>query len=250
MANIPIKTREEIEIMRKGGAILRKVLNEMESIVRPGISDFELDKIAEELIRSYDGASPAFKGYRGFPATICASINEEVVHGIPREDRILRDGDIIGVDCGVLYQGFYTDACRTFMIGNVAPEVKKFVAVTKKALDEAVKKVRPNGHIGDISAVIQKVIESGGYSPVVECTGHGVGRNLHEPPEILNVGRKGAGPKMEAGMVLAIEPISVMGSWEIIVAKDKWTIISADGTLSAHFEHTVVVTDGGHEIIA
>jgi methionyl aminopeptidase len=246
---IPIKTREEIEIMRKGGAILKKVLDEMEKTVRPGISDFELDRIAEELIRSHNGASPAFKGYRGFPATLCSSINEEVVHGIPKRHRILQEGDIIGVDCGVLYQGFYTDACRTFMIGNVAPAVRKFVAITKEALDEAVKKVRPNGHIGDISAVIQKTIESGGYSPVIECTGHGVGRNLHEPPEIFNAGKKGTGPKMESGMVLAIEPISVMGSGQVIVANDKWTIISADRTLSAHFEHTVAVTDKGYEII-
>jgi methionyl aminopeptidase len=246
---ISIKTREEIEIMRKGGAILKKVLDEMEKTVRSGISDFELDKIAEELIRSHNGASPAFKGYKGFPATICSSINEEVVHGIPKRHRILQEGDIVGVDCGVLYQGFYTDACRTFIIGDAAPEVRNFVQTTKKALDMAVKEVRPGGHIGDISAVIQKVIESGGYSPVIECTGHGVGRNLHEPPEIFNAGKKGTGPKMEAGMVLAIEPISVMGSGEIITADDNWTIISADMTLSAHFEHTVVVTDRGHEVI-
>jgi methionyl aminopeptidase len=248
-SNIPIKTQEEINIMKEGGAILRKVLDEMGKAVRVGISDFELDQLAEELIRSYNGASPAFKGYRGFPATLCTSINEEVVHGIPKRNRVLQDGDIIGVDCGVYFQGFYTDACRTFMVGNVGPEVQKFVKTTKKALDEAVKKVRPGGYIGDISAVIQKTIESGGYSPVVECTGHGVGRNLHEPPEILNVGQKGTGPKIEAGMVFAIEPISIMGSGHVMTADDNWTVISADRTLSAHFEHTVIVTKKGYEVI-
>lgn len=234
--------------MKKGGVILKKVLDEMEKTVRVGISDFELDRLAEEIIRSH-GASPAFKGYRGFPATLCTSINEEVVHGIPKKNRILQDGDIIGVDCGVYFEGFYTDACRTFMVGNVAPEVQKFVKTTKKALDSAVKKARPGGHIGDISAVIQKTIENGGYSPVVECTGHGVGLNLHEPPEILNIGRKGTGPKIEAGMVFAIEPISIMGSGAVITADDNWTVISADRTLSAHFEHTVLVTKKGHEVI-
>lgn len=248
--NIPIKTPREIELMKKGGAILKKVLDEMEKAVCSGISDFELDQLAEEIIRSHHGASPAFKGYRGFPATLCTSINEEVVHGIPKRNRILQEGDIIGVDCGVLYHGLYTDACRTFMIGNVASRVRNFVETTKKALDLAVKQVCPGGHIGDISAVIQKTIESGGYSPVVECTGHGVGRNLHEPPEILNVGKKGTGPKMEAGMVFAIEPISVMGSGQVVTSDDRWTVISADRTLSSHFEHTVLVTKKGYEVIA
>jgi methionyl aminopeptidase len=247
--DIPIKTLEEIELMRKGGIILLKVLDEMAKAVRPGISTYDLDQLAESIIRDHEGATPGFKGYRGFPATLCTSINEEVVHGIPDKRRILNDGDIIGVDSGVLYGGLYTDACRTFIIGNAAPEVIRFVNVTKQALDNAIDQVKPGGHIGDISAVIQKTLEKHGYSPVVECTGHGVGRNLHEPPEIFNIGHKNTGPVMKAGMVLAIEPISTMGSGKVITASDRWTIISADRSLSAHFEHTVLVTDDGYEIL-
>jgi len=235
--------------MRKGGVILLKVLDEMAKAVRPGISTYELDRLAESIIRDHEGASPGFKGYRGFPATLCTSINEEVVHGIPSRHRILNDGDIIGVDSGVLYGGFYTDACRTFMVGNVAPEVVRFVNVTKQALDNAIDQIKPGGHIGDISAAIQKTLEKHRYSPVVECTGHGVGRALHEPPEIFNIGRKNTGPAMKPGMVLAIEPISTMGAGKVITADDRWTIISADRSLSAHFEHTVLVTDDGYEIL-
>lgn len=246
--NIPIKTQEEIGLIRESGAILKKVLDEMEKIVRPGISTYELDEIAESIIRDYN-AIPAFKGYSGFPATLCTSINEEVVHGIPKRNVILQEGDIIGVDCGVLYKGLYTDACRTFMIGQVAPEVQHLVHTTKKALDESIKQIRPGNHIGDISAVIQKTLMNQGYNPVVECTGHGVGRKLHEPPEILNAGYKNTGPKIEAGMVFAIEPISSMGTGQIITADDNWTIITADRALSAHFEHTVIVTERGHEVV-
>ncbi len=249
MSNIPIKTPEEIEIMRKGGAILKETLDEMAKAVRPGISTYELDQLAEKIIRDHMGATPAFKGYRGFPATLCTSVNEEVVHGIPKKSVILREGDIIGVDCGVLYGGFYTDACRTFMIGDTAPEVRHFVESTKSALNKAVRVVRPGAHIGDISHVIQKTLENEGFAPVIECTGHGVGRNLHEPPDILNAGKKNTGPLIEAGMVLAIEPISSMGTGQVLTGDDNWTIITADRSLSAHFEHTVLVTEKGYEII-
>ena len=235
--------------MREGGAILKETLEKMGQETRPGISTYDLDLIAEEIIRSHNGAVPGFKGYRGFPATLCTSINEEVVHGIPNKTRMLQEGDIIGVDCGVLYKGFYTDACRTFIIGEVAPEVRHFVKTTKKALNMAVKTVHPGGHIGDISAVIQKTIENQGYSPVIECTGHGVGKDLHESPEILNIGQKGTGPKIEAGMVFAIEPISSMGTGQVMTADDGWTVITADRALSAHFEHTVIVTAKGYEVI-
>ena len=248
MSSIPIKTPEEINIMRHGAAILKKVLDEIAKVVRSGVSTYELDQIAEGIIRD-EGAVPAFKGYNGFPATLCTSINEEVVHGIPKRNIILQEGDIIGVDCGVLYQGLYTDACRTFMIGQVAPAVEKLVRATKKALDKSVKQVRPGNHIGDISAVIQETLENEGYSPVVECTGHGVGRKLHEPPEILNAGFKNTGPKIQAGMVFAIEPISSMGTGQIITAEDRWTVITAERSLSAHFEHTVLVTEKGYEIL-
>lgn len=248
--SIPIKTLEEFEIMREGAKVLKNVLDvELPKIIRVGISTYEIDRIAEEVIRSYAGATPGFKGYNGFPATVCASINNEVVHGIPSKKRILKDGDIIGIDCGVLFKGMNTDACRTFMIGDVDYEVRHFVKTTKKALEQSIKQVIPGNHIGDISAVIQKVLMDQNYAPVIDCTGHGVGRNLHEAPEILNVGQKGTGPIIKAGMAFAIEPISTLGTGEVITGPDGWTIVSKDNTLSAHFEHTVLVTENGPEII-
>ena len=235
--------------MRRGARILKEVLLKMEEVAAPGISTYEMDCIAEEVIRSYDDALPGFKGYHGFPATLCTSINEEVVHGIPSKDRVLKDGDIIGVDSGVLLGGFYTDACRTFCIGNVSPEVRHFVKTTKEALKNSLKFLHDGAYIGTISSVIQDTLERQGYMPVIECTGHGVGTHLHEPPEILNVGRKNTGPIVSSGMVLAIEPIAVMGSGRVITAPDGWTVISADKSLSAHFEHTVLVTKNGCEIL-
>jgi len=250
MSNIIIKTSEEIDIMRHAGMVLTKTLDKMEESVRVGISTKELDKIAEDFIRSHDGCIPGFKGYNGFVGSVCVSINEEVVHGVPSGKRILKSGDIIGVDCGVYYNGLHTDACRTFIIGEVSHDVRQFVKTTKEALIQGIKRVKPGGHIGDISAAIQNTLERFDYSAVIECTGHGVGHDLHEPPEIMNVGKKGTGPRMKPGMVLAIEPISAMENGEIKQAKDGWTLYTADGSLSAHFEHTVLVTNNGHEILA
>ena len=245
---ISIKTPQEIELMRQSGKILLHVLQEMEKQVRPGISTKELDTIAEEIIRS-SGAVPTFKGYHGFPGTLCTSINDQVVHGIPSDDEVLKEGDIIGVDCGVTYKGLITDACRTFIAGDVSPEVRHFVDITKKSLENAIQMVKPGGFIGDISYEIQRTLEEYGYSPVIECTGHGVGKELHEAPEILNVGKSGTGPEIHTGMTFAIEPISTMKSGEIMTLPDKWTIVTRDGSLSAHFEHTVAVTGKGMEII-
>lgn len=247
---IPIKTPEEIAIMRYAGQVLRATLDLMEKSVRPGISTLELDRIAEDFIRSHPGCTPAFKGYRGFPGTLCASVNEEVVHGIPDADCVLQDGDIVGLDIGVMHQKFYTDACRTYFVGSVDPAVRHFVKTTKEALSRSIKVVREGAHVGDISAVIQKTLTDQGYSPVIDCTGHGVGKNLHEPPEILNAGRRGTGPRLLAGMVLAIEPIATMGDPAVATCKDGWTIISCDGSLSAHFEHTVLVTKDGYEVLS
>lgn len=246
---IPIKTPEQIKAMRHAARILKETLNMLIKAAKAGVSTLELDQMAEKFILKHKAAKPGFKGYHGFPASICTSLNEEVVHGIPSADQILEDGDIIGIDCGVYYGGVHTDACCTVLVGKPDPEVRHFVKITKKALQRAVKKVRPGARIGDISATIQKVIEDQSYAPVVDCTGHGVGKDLHEPPEILNVGQKGKGPIMKAGMVLAIEPIATMGSGEVITAKDGWTVISADGSLSAHFEHTVLVTENGYEVL-
>ncbi len=248
--SIPIKTPEQIEAMRHGGLILQECLKKVTEAAKPGVSTFELDQLAESFIRSHNGATPGFKGYQGFPATLCTSVNEQAVHGIPNKDTILKDGDIVGLDCGVIYKDLYTDACRTALVGNVDYEVRHFVKITKKALCQAVKQVLPGGHIGDISAVIQKTLEDQGYSAVAECTGHGVGVNLHEPPEILNVGRRGTGPMIKPGMIFAVEPISAMKSGQVRTAKDGWAVVTEDGEYSAHFEHTILVTEDGHEILA
>lgn len=250
MGDIIIKTPEEIEIMRYAGAILTKTLDKLSESVRVGISTKELDEIVEEFILSHEGCTPGFKGYHDFPGSVCTSINEEAVHGIPSSNRILQNGDIVGLDCGVFYKGLHTDACRTFIVGEASHEVKQLVKVTKAALRQGVKQVRPGGHIGDISAAIQETLERFGYAPVIECTGHGVGRDLHEPPEILNAGEKGTGPVIKAGMVFAIEPISAMENGDIKCAKDGWALYTADRSFSAHFEETVLVTETGHEILA
>ncbi len=248
--NISIKTRDEIESMRYAGGVLRDTLQMLKEKAKPGMSTMELDELAERFILKHKGATPGFKGYNDFPNTLCTSINEEVVHGIPSKEVILREGDIIGVDCGVLHKNLYTDACLTLMIGEVKPEIHHFLKTTKKALNQAIKKVIDGIHIGDISATIQKIIEAQGYSPIIECTGHGVGYDLHEPPEIMNVGTKGTGPILRAGMTIAIEPIASMGSENVITKEDSWTIATVDGSLSAHFEHTILVTKNGHEILA
>jgi len=232
--------------MRQAGKILRGVLDTLEKTIQAGMKTSELDQLAEKIILE-TGNVPSFKGYQGFPATLCVSINEEVVHGIPGE-RIIQNGDIVGVDCGVCYQGLHADSARTFIVGEVADEVTFFVKTTKKALQKALKKVRDGARLGDVSAIIQKTIEQRGYSVVRNCTGHGIGYNVHEEPEILNYGKKGTGIVLKAGMALAIEPISVMGSSaDVYDEVDGWTVKAKN--LSAHFEHTVLVTKGGCEIL-
>ena len=249
MSNIIIKTESQIESMRKSARILHDTLKLLKESAKVGMSTKDLDKIAEDFIRSHEGAVPGFKGYQGFPASLCASVNEEVVHGIPSEDMILEDGDIVGLDCGVLYEGMNSDACITVMIGNVDPEIKYFVNTTKKALHNAIKEVKPGNRIGDISAVIEKTLRDQGYAPVASCTGHGVGEELHEAPEILNVGHKNTGPLIKKNMIFAIEPISSLGSGEIETSVDGWTVTTQEGVYSAHFEHTVLVTESGAEIL-
>lgn len=247
MSKVPIKTADEIVKMRKSGKILQNVLNTLEKKIRAGMTTLELNTLAEELIYQ-SNARPSFKGYQGFPTTLCVSVNEEVVHGIPSK-RVLQNGDIVGVDCGVCYQKLHTDSARTFIVGDVSEEVKYFVKTTKKALQKAISKVRDGARLGDISAMIQKTIEQRGFSVVRNCTGHGIGYKVHEPPEILNYGKKGTGLKLKTGMVLAIEPISVMGeNANNYDAEDGWTVKAEN--LSAHFEHTVLVTKNGHEILA
>lgn len=247
---IIIKTPEEVEAMRHAGAILTQTLDYLESVIKIGMSTLELDQLAEAFIRSHEGCTPGFKGYYGFPGSICISINEEAVHGIPSAKRILKEGDIVGVDCGVYYKGLHTDACRTIIMGEVSPDVRQFVKMTKESLQKGVKQVRPGARIGDISAAIQELLERHDYGIVHECTGHGVGHDLHEAPEIMNIGKKGTGPVMEPNMVLAIEPITTMGQGDILTAEDDWTLYTKDGSLAAHFEATVLVTDEGYEVLA
>lgn len=249
MSQFQIFSAEEIASLRKGGAILRACLEHVASLVRLGVPTAELDRAAETFIRDHDGALPAFKGYNGYPAALCTSVNDECVHGIPGP-RKLAGGDIVALDCGVLFGGLYTDACLSVAVGDVGPEVRQFMNVTEQALDDACAIVAPGTRIGDISSTIQGVVESVGYSCVKGLTGHGLGATLHQFPDVPNTGKRGTGPVLPAWTLIAIEPITSMGTADIRETGDGWTIATADGTRSAHFEHTVLVTEEGHEILA
>lgn len=244
---IPLKSEQELQLIRESGRILAKVMRELKNSVRPGVSTFEIDEFAGRRIRE-EGAIPAFKGYNGFPANICVSINEEIVHGIPG-DRIILDGDIVSVDIGVNYKGYFSDAAVTLPVGKVSPGVKKLVEVAKKALNEGIRQARPGKCIFDISYVIQNYVEAQGFSVVRRFVGHGIGSSLHEDPEIPNFGRPNQGAKIKPGMVLAIEPMVNMGSWECRILDNGWTAVTADNMPSAHFEHTVEVGEKGPVIV-
>jgi len=245
---ITIKTAEEIEILKQGGAILAKVLKQVSKAVKPGISTLELDQLTERLIRE-NGGKPSFKGYRGYPATLCTSINEQVVHGIPRADRILKQGDIIGLDAGTEYKGLFTDMSITVGVSKISRQAKKLIKATRKALDIGIKQIAPGKCIGDIGFAIQKFVESHGFSVVRQLAGHGVGKAVHEDPLVPNYGKQGEGEILKPGMVLALEPMITTGDWRVITLEDGWTVETADGSLSAHFEQTVVVTENGAEIL-
>lgn len=236
---IRYKTKEEIELIRISSLLVGKTLAVVASEIKPGVSTASIDKIAETFILD-NGAKPAFKNYRGFPGTLCVSPNAQVVHGMPGK-YILQDGDIISVDCGVLMNGFYGDSAYTFPVGNVKPEILKLLRVTKESLYKGLEKAIVGGRIGDISEAVQFHAESNGFSIVRELVGHGVGKNLHEDPEVANYGRKGTGPKLAEGLVIAIEPMVNFGKRTIRQEKDGWTITTADGLPSAHFEHTIAV---------
>lgn len=236
---IRYKTKEEIELIRISSLLVGKTLAVVASEIKPGVSTAAIDKIAETFILD-NGAKPAFKNYRGFPGTLCVSPNAQVVHGMPGK-YILQDGDIISVDCGVLMNGFYGDSAYTFPVGNVKPEILKLLRVTKESLYKGLEKAIVGGRIGDISEAVQFHAESNGFSIVRELVGHGVGKNLHEDPEVANYGRKGTGPKLAEGIVIAIEPMVNFGKRTIRQEKDGWTITTADGLPSAHFEHTIAV---------
>ncbi|HHP50895.1 MAG TPA: type I methionyl aminopeptidase [Moorella mulderi] len=244
---IILKTREEIKKMRVAGRIVAGVLELMGRHIRPGITTAELDQRAEEFIKKH-GAQPAFKGYRGYPSTICASINEEVVHGIPGLRR-LKEGDIISTDVGVVKDGFYGDAAYTFPVGEVDEIKKNLLQVTLEALYEGIKKAVVGNRLSDISHAIQTHVESRGFSVVRDYVGHGIGAHLHEDPQVPNFGPPGFGPRLRPGMVLAIEPMVNVGTHEVVTKEDGWTVVTKDGKPSAHFEHTVAITEEGPQIL-
>ncbi|WP_161883253.1 type I methionyl aminopeptidase [Deinococcus alpinitundrae] len=251
MSRATLKSAREIELMRRAGALVAETFRLLDPYVVPGVSIQELDKIAEDFIRSR-GAVPAYIGYgprnNPFPATICASVNEVICHGIP-SPRKLREGDIIGVDIGVKLGGVYGDACYTYTVGAVAPQVQKLVDATRASLEAALETVRPGAYLGDIGAAIQATAQPRGFSVVREYTGHGIGHNLHEDPTVSHVGRAGTGMKLAAGLVFTIEPMINLGRAETKLLPDGWTVVTADGKPSAQFEHTLVVTDKGYDLL-
>lgn len=245
---IPIKTDAEIEAMRYGGKILAKTLEATLKKAAPGISTLELDLFAENMIRQMGGI-PGFKGYQGFPGTLCTNINEVVVHGIPRKDEILKEGDLLTIDCGVIYKNLYTDAARSIIIGEGLEDKKSMIKTAYQALSSALDLVRPGIRLGEISKTIQTIVENAGFSIVQDLTGHGVGKKLHEEPIILNFFDGNMGPTLKPGMTLAIEPIFAMKSGEIITLKDNWTIVTKDRSCAIQVENTVLITQNGREIL-
>lgn len=244
---IVVKTHAQIDKMRQAGILVAQTLDLMERLAKPGIRTIELDAAAEEFILS-KGAVPAFKGYMGYPATLCVSIDDEVVHGIP-SDRSLKEGQIVSVDVGVNLDGWYGDAARTLCIGSVSADAKRLLEVTQEALKRGISQAKAGNRLGDISAAVQTYAEEHGYSVVRELVGHGIGQRMHEEPQVPNFGRAHTGPELKAGMVLAIEPMLNVGGCEVSFDADKWTVRTADGSLSAHFEHTVAITERGPEIL-
>ncbi|MEJ5348408.1 MAG: type I methionyl aminopeptidase [Desulfosoma sp.] len=244
-----MKTREEVEKIRKSCLIVAEVLARLQEVVAPGVSTWDLNAISEEEAEKR-GAVPAFKGYHGFPYALCTSINEEVVHGIPSKKRILREGDIVSLDFGVVVDGYYGDAAVTLPVGKISEEADRLCRVTREALDQAIGQAVVGNRLSDISHAVQSYVEKFGYSVVREFVGHGIGRNLHESPQIPNFGPPGRGVKLKPGMVFAIEPMINQGAPDIRILEDRWTAVTADGKLSAHFEHTVAVTENGPDILS
>ncbi len=242
---ITLKSPREIETMAAAGHVVAETLALMERTVRPGLSTKDLDRQAEEFIRSHPGARPSFKGLYDFPATLCTSINSEVVHGIPSARRVLKEGDLISVDVGVQLEGLHADSAATFPVGDVSPEVHRLLQVTKDALVAGIAQAKAGNHVGDIGHAVQQVAEGAGYSVVREMVGHGIGSSFHEEPQVPNFGKPKRGARLVPGMTIAIEPMVNVGGAEIRTMPDKWTVVTADGSLSAHFEHTVAIGDNG-----
>jgi methionyl aminopeptidase len=248
MVQVEIKSKDEIALMREAGRIVSEILDELVRAVAPGVSTWELDQIAEDLTHK-KGAKPAFKGYLGFPCSLCASINFEVVHGIPSRKRKLFPGDLIKLDFGVVYRGYYGDSARTVPVSPVSPEAKALTDATRESLYQGIAAVRAGNRIGDIGHAVQSYVEARGLSVVRDFVGHGIGKKLHEPPQVPNFGQPGIGPKLRPGMVLAIEPMVNLGGERVEILDDDWTAVTLDRKLSAHFEHTVVVTEDAPQIL-
>jgi methionyl aminopeptidase len=249
---IKLKTGEEIEKMKVAGRVVGEILLKLEDVIKPGITTKEIDIFSEEYMRSLN-MIPAFLGVVGmgcpFPASTCVSINDEVVHGIPSHLRVLKSGDIVSVDVGVIYEDYYGDAARTYAVGNISSTAEKLLKITEQSLQNGIEQTLSGKKIGDISFAIQETVECAGFSVVKDFVGHGIGKSLHEAPQIPNFGKADMGIELFPGMVIAIEPMVNAGSYEVFVANDKWTVITKDGSLSAHFEHTVAITENGYEIL-
>jgi methionyl aminopeptidase len=245
---VTLKSKAEIDTMRAAGRIVFAVFAELRQHVRAGISTFELDRIAEEFIRA-QGGIPSFKGLYGFPATLCTSINEEIVHGIPSRKRVLGDGNLLTADVGVMLDGLHADSAFTYPVGEVSPEAKRLLKVTEESLYAGIKEARAGNHVGDIGHAVQSVAEGAGFGVVRELVGHGIGRTFHEEPQVPNYGRPKRGPVLKVGMTIAIEPMITAGDPATQTLDDKWTVVTLDGSLSAHFEHTVAITDNGPVIL-
>ncbi len=245
---ILIKNEHEIELMREAGRIVALTHQLLEEKIRPGITTAELDQIAETFIRSMD-AIPSFKGYSGYPATICASINSEVVHGIPSMNRIIEEGDVVSIDIGAMYKGYHGDAARTHGVGEISEQAKHLISITEESFYEGIKLAKPGNHLHQISEAIQNYVEENGCSVVRDLVGHGIGKDLHEEPQIPNFKPRGRGPKLQEGMVLAIEPMVNAGRYEVRVLDDDWTVVTLDNSLSAHYENTILITEEGCELL-
>jgi methionyl aminopeptidase len=243
-----LKLPEEIEKARASNRIVAEVLSKLSEKVRPGVKTKELDKLAEEIAEKR-GAKPAFKGYRGYPHALCISVNEVVVHGMPSE-RILEEGDILGLDFGIYYHGFFGDSAVTLPVGKISEKAARLINVTRESLYAGIEQAREGNRLGDISAAVQSAVEGAGYSVVRDFVGHGIGKNLHEDPQIPNFGQKGRGIELKKGMILAIEPMVNEGKYKVQVLPDGWTVVTKDGSLSAHFEHSVAITDNGPDILS
>jgi len=245
---IIIKSKQELELMREAGKVTALILKGLEQFMKPGVATIEIDRYVEKTVKEH-GMIAAEKGYCGYPASICVSINDEVVHGIPSEDRILQDGDIVSVDLVVEHKGYMADAARTFGVGNISDEAKHLIETAERAFFEGIKYAKEGYRLSDISHTIQSVVEGEGFGVIRDFVGHGIGREMHEDPQIPNYGKPGKGPRLQKGMTLAIEPMICEGDWEVDVLLDDWTAVTVDGGLAAHYENTVVITDGEPELL-